>query len=212
MFTLSDDDFKSNILGCSDGPASFNAVLSRKGGDVVSIDPIYQFTEDAIKNRISETYDQVIEQTRKNRNEFVWSSISSIEALGQVRMAAMSEFLSDFKNGKAQGRYLTGGFPRLPFRDGQFALSLCSHYLFLYSEQLSIEFHIEAIKEMCRVAREARIFPLLELGAISSRHLEPVMSEMQQDGYQISVESVSYEFQRGGNKMLRVQHLSSACS
>ena len=87
---------------------------------------IYQVTEDAIKNRFSETYDQVIEQTRKNRNEFVWNSISSVEELGQVRMAARNEFLSDFKNGKAQGRYLTGSFPRLPFRDWQFGLSLCS--------------------------------------------------------------------------------------
>ena len=65
---------------------------------------------------------------------------------------------------------------------------------------------------MCRVARESRIFPLLELGSISSRHLEPAISEMQQDGYQISVEEVSYEFQRGGNQMLRVRHLKSARS
>ena len=85
MFTLTDDDFKSSILGCSDGPASFNAVLARKGGDVVSIDPIYQFTEDAIKNRISETYDQVIEQTI-NRDQkgsggilHVSTSTSSVE-------------------------------------------------------------------------------------------------------------------------------------
>lgn len=45
-----------------------------------------------------------------------------------------------------------------------FDLAVCSHLLFLYSEHLSEDFHVESIKELCRVAGEARIFPLLELG------------------------------------------------
>jgi hypothetical protein len=76
--------------------------------------------------------------------------------------------------------------------------------LFLYSKLLSLEFHVESIKELCRVAPEARIFPLLELGARPSRHLDPVTKQLEEDGFHVEIESVPYEFQKGGNRMLRV--------
>lgn len=41
MFDLSAADLRRRILGCGDGPASFNAELNSLGGDVVSIDPLY---------------------------------------------------------------------------------------------------------------------------------------------------------------------------
>ncbi len=58
---------------------------------------------------------------------------------------------------------------------------------------------------MCRVAVEARIFPLLELGARKSRHLESVIERLDTQGYECSVEKVDYEFQRGADEMLRVK-------
>jgi len=41
MFDLRPDDLKRCILGCADGPASFNSELTRRGGGVVSVDPLY---------------------------------------------------------------------------------------------------------------------------------------------------------------------------
>ena len=41
MFGLTEVDLKSRILGCGDGPAGFNTELTRRGGHVISIDPIY---------------------------------------------------------------------------------------------------------------------------------------------------------------------------
>jgi uncharacterized SAM-dependent methyltransferase len=76
--------------------------------------------------------------------------------------------------------------------------------LFLYSEQLSKDFHIDSIKELCRVAEEVRIFPLLELGSRRSRHLELVLKALKQQGYSVEILPVEYEFQRGGNEMIRV--------
>lgn len=38
MFLLDDRDLASRILGCGDGPASFNAVATRSGGTVTSCD------------------------------------------------------------------------------------------------------------------------------------------------------------------------------
>jgi len=74
-------------------------------------------------------------------------------------MAAMDEFLEDYGRGKAQGRYVDAELPTLPCADSSFDLALCSHFLFLYSSQLGETFHQQAIVELCRVAREVRIFP-----------------------------------------------------
>lgn len=205
MFFLSNADLRKRILGCGDGPASFNAVLARQGGRIVSVDPLYRFSAKEIRKRINETYAEVIEQTRRNKHEFIWTRIKSVEELGRLRMEAMEEFLQDYPLGMEQGRYVAGELPCLPFDDGAFDLALCSHLLFLYGEQLSEEFHIVSIKELCRVAREARIFPLLELGTRPSRHLLAVANLLMADGYAVRIEEVAYEFQKGGNQMLRVR-------
>lgn len=205
MFALDGDDLGKRCLGCGDGPASFNRTLTSLGGSVVSVDPIYRFSTDQIASRLKNTFDVVLEQTRQNREEFIWREIPSIEALGEIRMKAMSEFLSDFAAGKAQGRYIEGELPRLPFADRSFDLALCSHFLFLYSGHFDANFHVESVKELCRVASEVRVFPLLELGAVRSRHLDGAVSRLSDEGYRVTVTKVGYEFQKGGNEMLSVR-------
>jgi len=205
MFALSEADLKKSILGCGDGPASFNAELTRRQGTVVSVDPLYEYSAVAIRARIGESFDEVLEQTRLNSHEFAWTNIASVEELGRLRMAAMEDFLADYDPGLRQERYRKGALPGLAFANGQFGLALCSHLLFLYSAQLSEEFHLASIRELCRVAAEARIFPLLELGARPSRHLPSVIARLTAKGYEVEVLPVPYEFQRGGNRMMRVR-------
>lgn len=205
MFASTDVDLGSRILGCGDGPASFNAVLTSRGGRIVSVDPLYRFSREDIRERIRRTYTEVLEQTRKNAHEFVWTSIKSVDELGHLRMAAMEEFLSDYPQGVLEKRYVAGELPRLPFPDRSFDLAVCSHLLFLYSERFSEDFHVASIQELCRVAGEARIFPLLELGSKKSRHVPAVLTRLAAAGYCVSIETVPYEFQRGGNQMMKVK-------
>jgi len=175
MFSLSATDLQKTILGCGDGPASFNAELTDRGGNVVSIDPVYQFDSALLKSRISEVYDELMPQMKANKDQYIWDSIPSVEALGQTRMNAMKRFILDYEKGKAAGRYLNESLPKLNFSDDQFDLALCSHYLFLYSEHVSLDEHITSIKELCRVAREVRIYPLLALKGDVSPHLQTVI-------------------------------------
>jgi len=204
MFALTEQDLKKRILDCGGGPSSFNRTLTNRGGQVISCDPIYQFSANEIETRIEETYHQVLAETEKNKDEFVWDHISSVEILGQIRRSAMNDFLADYTQGKEKGRYIEAGLPILPFQENEFQLALCSHFLFLYSERLSYEFHIQSIKELCRVSEEVRIFPLQELGAIKSRHLEAVIMEFKEAGYKPAIERVPYEFQKSGNRMMRI--------
>jgi hypothetical protein len=206
MFALSDADLQGRVLGCGDGPASFNAEATRRGARVVSCDPIYQFDAAQIRRRIDETAAEVLEQARQNAHEFVWNDvIPDIQALKHVRMAAMTAFLDDFEAGRREGRYVNAGLPSLPFADGAFDLALCSHFLFLYSQQHDADFHVAAMRELCRVAREVRVFPLLALGGQPSPHLGAAREALTEDGWHSSIERVPYEFQRGGFEMLRVR-------
>lgn len=205
MFDMNDGDLMVQILDCGGGPASFNSGMNKRGYVVISIDPIYQFNEEQIERRIKETYDTVLGQLYKNREDYVWNTIKSVEELGKIRMSAMREFLADYKEGKREGRYLAHSLPILPFEDHRFDLALCTHFLFLYSAQLSLEFHKKAIAEMCRVANEVRIFPLLDLGGVPSPYVDEITAELQCSGYEVEVQKVQYEFQRGGNQMMRIK-------
>ena len=89
MFDLSAADLCRRILGCGDGPASFNAELTTLGGRVVSVDPLYAFPGKAIERRVEETFEVVMGEVRRNPDDFVWTHVPSIAELGRRRMGAM---------------------------------------------------------------------------------------------------------------------------
>jgi hypothetical protein len=171
----------------------------------VSGDPIYRYTTDQIRERVQATSEVILEQTRRNVDQFVWTTIRSIDELRAVRMSSMEAFLADFEAGKREGRYVDATLPDLPFAPESFDLALCSHFLFLYSEQFSEDFHLAALREMCRVAKEIRVFPLLALDGERSPHVAAVLKRLEAEGYAIIIDEVPYEFQRGGNQMMRAR-------
>lgn len=204
MFSLSETDLNATILGCGDGPASFNAEMTELGHSVVSIDPVYQFSAEQIEQRVRATYEPVISQVKQNSSNYIWKNFQNADELGKARLNAMEKFLLDYEFGKNAGRYLYQSLPSLEFVDDQFELCVCSHLLFLYSEQLSLDFHVASIYELLRIAPEVRIFPLLKLDGEPSLYLEFISEDLSNKGYRTQVQSVAYEFQKGGNQMLRI--------
>lgn len=205
MFDLSTVDLQRRILGCADGPAAFNAELSRRGGQIISVDPLYGFSANAIRRRISATYDDILTQVRQSQDDYVWTAIASVEELGQIRLQAMESFLADYETGKRAGRYVEASLPQLPFTDHQFELALVSHFLFLYSEHLSADFHMSSLRSLLRIASEIRIFPLLTLECTRSPYVNLVVDQLMRAGHTVTLETVRYEFQRGGNEMMVVR-------
>ena len=205
MFDLNATDLQKSILGCGDGPACFNAELTKAGGHIVSIDPVYQFNSEQIRSRIAQVYPEVMSQVTKNEADFVWTTIANVEDLGRVRMEAMECFLNDYVQGKAEGRYRQASLPALPFADSEFELALCSHYLFLYSAHVGQEQHILSMLELCRVAKEVRVYPLISLDGAQSKHLEPAMFQLIDNGFEVSLQTVGYQFQKGAIDMLVVK-------
>ena len=202
MFNLSESDLRKPILGVGDGPASFNAEATKIGSRITSIDPIYQFSGTEILKRFHEVVDGIIAQVQETPSDWVWSYHQSPEDLRNNRIQAINQFLSDYDKGKQERRYQIGELPSLNFKDQEYDLALCSHFLFLYSDHYDYQFHYDSIKEMIRVSKEVRIFPLLTLLSQPSPYLEKIIQEIGKIGYTVLIVRVPYELQKGGNEML----------
>ena len=205
MFSLSKEEIKSKkILGCGDGPSSFNTEAEYEDAHVVSIDPLYAYSKKEIMQRIDEVAGEVMSQVKNNMDNFVWKNIPDVESLEHMRIEAMMEFLADYEDGKEEGRYIDASLPTLPFDDMIFDLALSSHFLFLYSEHLDEDFHKAAIDEMLRVADEVRIFPLLTLDNQRSPYVKNIIESLETEGYKAEIIKTAYEFQKGANEMLKI--------
>ena len=205
MFDLSPTNLPKNILGVGDGPASFNAEGTAKGYKITSIDPIYQFDGAEIKQRFDAVVDNIINQVIATPDNWVWSYHKNPQELKANRIKALEVFLKDYPQGKQEGRYLEQELPNLNFAERTFDLALCSHFLFLYSEQLDYNFHVAAIEEILRVSKEVRIFPLLTLMQEVSPYLDDAIAHFDDLGYSTAMVKVPYELQPGANKMLVIK-------
>ncbi len=204
MFDLESADLSGRVLDCGGGPASFVAELHAAGLPGVAIDPIYAFAGSQIQKRFEAIANSMITQVRNTPADWVWTYHRDPDDLLANRRAALEGFLRDYDAGLREGRYVVGELPSLPFQSGAFGLAVCSHLLFLYSDILSGQFHIAAVRELCRVARDVRLFPLLTLQRQPSPHVNTVRAALEADGWKSDIVTVNFEFQRGGNQMLRL--------
>ncbi len=204
MFNLVNGDRLSRVLDCGGGPASFTAEMATAGHSTVSVDPLYAYSGPEIRARFELTVDPVLAQIQATPDDWSWGYHRDPEALLNNRRSALETFLADYETGLGQGRYILGALPMLPFASGSFDLALCSHLLFLYSDLLSEAFHIQAVRELCRVAGEIRIFPITTLRLGLSPHLPAVGAALDAKAWRSEIVRVNYELQRGANEMLRV--------
>jgi hypothetical protein len=204
MFNLTDRDLQTTILSVGDGPASFNAEATQRGYRIKSIDPLYIFTADQIRDRFYAVVDDIISQIEQTPADWVWTYHRSPLDLRKNRERVTQRFCEDYENGKAQGRYEFGELPHLKYQDHEYDLGLSSHFLFLYSEQLDQTFHWNSICEMLRVCQEVRIFPLLTLMLQRSPHLDPILDRLERNGYSCDIQKVPYQLQKGGDEMLKI--------
>ena len=64
---LRDTELAGRILGCGEGPASFNSEATERGIVVVPCDPIYAFSASEIEQRVSETSEVILSEARRNQ-------------------------------------------------------------------------------------------------------------------------------------------------
>ena len=204
MFRLTGQDLSGGVLDCGGGPASFTAEVTAAGFRAVCADPIYACPASDIRARFEQAAGSILAQVQATPDDWTWTFHRNPDDLLAYRRAVLDAFLADYETGLREGRYVAGELPSLPFPAGSFGVAVCSHLLFLWSDLLSTDFHIRSVRELCRVAREVRVFPLLSLNRKPSAHLDGVRSAVETDGWASEVVGVDYELQRGANQMLRV--------
>lgn len=211
MFNLTAGDLGKRILGCGDGPAAFNAQARAQGARVISVDPIYAWPAERIRDRIDAVRPLIESELRREPERCVWERFRDVDELIQTRLAAMACFLDDYAGGHGGRGYVAAKLPRLPFFTGGFDLALVSHLLFTYSQHLGAMAHREAVTELMRISDEVRIFPLLTLAGEESPHLPLVIDQAEASGWTAEILTVDYAFQRGGNQMLRLSASAIRC-
>ena len=175
MFDLTNADLAGHILGCGDGPASFNAELTREGYQVTSIDPIYAFSRAEIRARVDATYESIIGQVKLRPERYVWREFADPDAIGATRLAVMENFLAIMRRARQQDVILKGHCRRCPLT--VIALIWPSAHICSFSTLTTWmrPFTLRLYRRMLRVAGEVRIFPLLTLECVTSAHLAVVI-------------------------------------
>ena len=203
MFNLTDADLQCQILDIAAGPASFTAEMYCLGYQVTAIDPIYKFSGAEIKQRFNDCVDRIIGQVENTSQDWVWKFHKSAADLRRNRELALQLFLADYDVGKIAGRYIAGEVPN-EIGTTAYDLILCSHFLLLYSAQLSWEFHYQTVTKLLQHTHELRIFPLLTLMLDRSPYLDRLCEYLEKIGYKTQIVPVEYELQPGGNEMLKI--------
>jgi hypothetical protein len=204
MFDLDESVLRSGrVLDCPAGPSSFTAEARDRGFDVTACDVLYGNPAATLTDKGRQDIEHTFQKVDDVPHLYVWKHYKDREEIVGLRHKALGLFEQDYSGGFRQGRYILAELPRLPFPDMTFSLVLSSHFLFLYGDRLSVDFHVASLKEMLRVSSgEVRVYPLQGLDAKPYPHMEDALARLRSEGLQAEIVPTPFEFQRGANKIL----------
>lgn len=204
MFDLTDADLDKKIIDCGAGPASFNAEMHQLGKHVVSVDELYNLPYDMLQQSINKQFKQMQAGIAEHVDKFNWDRYKNLAELTAARQRGLDAFFTDFELGRQKGRYYPEELNKLSFADASFDIALSAHYLFTIKAELGMDYHLSAIREMARVAKEVRIFPLLDGDGEITPLLGPILLALQEENYGVKIKEVPFTLHKNGNAMLHV--------
>ncbi len=204
MFALNQDDLKGSILEYGCGASAVNAELHQQGVNIISMDPLFSQNIDTLQQEVDAIFESRIQQMMADKEDFNFDRYGGLEALVSYRRQGIKDFFKDYPSGKKAGRYLALQEQSLPFKDFQFDLALCAHYFFADAGDIHLTTQLASILALTRVAKEIRIFPLIDRFGKPSPLIGPVLLALQQANLGVEVRDVSYHLQSAGHAMLRV--------
>lgn len=200
MFGLSESDLTRSILDYPAGVSSFNAEMRNFGHRVTSGDSHYNLKPLDMSKYVDNIILKLATQLDHYSDRIQEEGEKTLENILNAWNQSAQAFLADYSQGQLEGRYRYATPPKLPFGDFEFDLALCPDLLFRSKPNLSDQI----ITELCRVAHEVRVFPLLNEQNEISDILGPIMLKLQENNYGVEVREVPYQLQKGSNAMLRI--------
>ncbi|RZS29629.1 hypothetical protein EV193_11932 [Herbihabitans rhizosphaerae] len=201
MFGLTDEEITGGpILDCAAGASPFGAQVRARGGEVVSVDPLYAESHSAITARIRADHDALTGWLKPD-GPTNWDYLGSPGALLRTFEVAADYFLADLAANPAH--YVAGALPRLPFPDKHFRLAVTSHLLFTYPHLLDVDDHIAGITELVRVTDgEVRVYPLVDSVSTLYPKLDDVRKALADKGISTEVRQTMATYIPGGDQLL----------
>ena len=205
MFNLTSGDMEKKIFACADGFSSFNAEGTAKGGNIISCDPIYKYNLNRLSELSENSFQLILSEISRNKQDYNWDIFKNIDELYLHRKKVLKTFLQDY-NAQINCRYIAAELPLLPIKEKSFGLVLVSHFMFLYSEQISFEDHLNFLLECLRVSDEIRVYPIITMGLYVYPLLTDLVNYFLKLGFYGYTEKVEYNFLSGANEMLVLKH------
>lgn len=193
------------VLDCAAGPSSFTAEAHQRGYDVSACDILYNLAPSELLKKGTGDIEYVFRKFNNASHLFTWMFYKDKEHVMSLRKEALRQFIGDYQQSRKNGRYKKADLMRLPYPDNKFNIVLSSHFLFLYGDRQGLDFHILCLEEMIRVSSgEIRIFPLVGLDGQPFIYLDEILSFLQSARTRPEIVKVPFEFQTGGNSMLKI--------
>lgn len=217
MFNFAQEEWSGKrVLDCNSGPASFTAEAHEMGIHAIACDPMFERSADELVPVGEQDIIRCLSKSDAQRDKFDQQTCDRNTHYAAEKQRALYTFSRDYLNGKSEGRYVAGALPQLPFEDGSFDLVLSAHLLFVYAtkdngglfedEVFPLNFHIDAIRELIRIAsEEVRIYPLKGPNRPDNPMLEKVLEALSDDDIRIDFETVGYKDIVGADRMLRIR-------
>ncbi|MDQ8202774.1 hypothetical protein [Pelagicoccus sp. SDUM812003] len=195
-----------SVLECPAGPSSFVAEANQRGIRAIGIDPLFYRNPEAIATLAYSDFRSMFERVRRAKQRFSTRTYASVEEAEATRLEGLQRFVRDYRRNYGTGCYRVGSLPKLDFDDRSFDAVLCAHFLFIYSDQFDRGFHLDAMRELCRVAREqVRIHPIVDATNGPYPHLDDLLELVDQLGFDSCIHEVDHEFFKGTNRTLTLR-------
>lgn len=202
FFDLTLEDLKGKkVLDCPSGASSFVATSNKNVIKAKGVDILYNFDRESLERQGAKSIDIIYKDTS-------WMDVYKMDFYKTKenhrfhRESALKEFVSDYNSQD----YIFAELPKLPFEDDSFDILLSSHLLFVYDDRLEYEFHKNSILEMLRVAKEVRIFPLVDFKnsrVKEEKNFSPFVYDILEEFYCEIIET-DFEFQPRANCYLKI--------
>jgi hypothetical protein len=203
MFNLAYITPSTKILSLADGPSTFNLQLRQRGITITSVDPIFELEPEEIKKIFKKSYLFNKGLLRKTPKSFNLKSKKEVRQLLNKRQGTFDAFIADYEFQRENYQY--GKLPVLSLNTDRFDLCLCSNLLFIFGHIFDVDFHIQSIKEMLRLSKEVRIFPLYDINGQVSVHLDQVIGSLTESNFSCEIITNDYHVYKNGNRFLRIK-------
>lgn len=214
MFDFMEDSplLKGPVLDVAGGASSFTAELCAMGIEAVAADPRYALSPEEMYLQAAEEIKISTEKLRAGTGHFDWAYYGSLQHHEQLRRQSLERFHRHYSSSAREQAYIPASLPVLPMADDRFAIVVCSHFLFLYGEQVNIDFHEQALRELIRVCRpggEVRVYPLVRLPYFHPyAALDELLGRLSNTGVDISLEPSRLPFIPGSGTQLVIRKLT----